>query len=116
VKHSFSPLVGGLQCYPFGRMELSFDGRPDPCDQDQDGYAVAQDCDDGNPAIHPGQLDASCNLVDENCNGIADEDYVSEPDDWTPIPPQAAIEGRNGHTLVSTGRPRSHGAVAWPRV
>jgi len=109
VKHSFSPLVGGLQCYPFGRMELSFDGRPDPCDQDQDGYTVAQDCNDGNAAIHPGQLDASCNLVDEDCDGVADEDYVSEPDNWTPIAPQAAIEGRNGHTLISTGST----AIAW---
>jgi putative metal-binding protein len=109
VKHSFSPLVGGLQCYPFGRMELTFDGRPDPCDEDQDGYTVAQDCNDGNPAIHPGQLDLSCNLVDENCNGIVDEDYVSEPDHWTPIPPQGAIEGRNGHTIISTGST----AIVW---
>jgi len=25
-------------------------------------------------AAHPGQLDASCNLVDEDCDGVADED------------------------------------------
>ena len=37
------------------------------------------DCDDGNPAVHPGATEA-CNGVDDDCNGMTDEgDACSEP-------------------------------------
>jgi hypothetical protein len=99
VKYSFSPLSSGLQCYPYGRMEVHFEGRPEPCDQDQDGYPVGQDCDDGNAAIHPGQPDATCDGVDDNCNGMVDENYVSEPDHWDPVAGTPAIGNRTNFTL-----------------
>ena len=109
VKHSFSPLSAGLQCYPYGRMELLFEGRPAPCDQDGDGYPVGQDCDDGNAAVHPGQPDATCDGVDDNCNGLVDEDYVSEPDDWEIVPGTTIIGSRTNFTLASA----SSGVVLW---
>ncbi len=37
------------------------------------GYSsIGGDCDDGNPAIHPGAIEA-CNFRDDNCNGHVDE-------------------------------------------
>lgn len=56
-----------------------------PCiDEDHDGWGALQrmsciynegvDCDDKNINTNPGQLDV-CNGVDDNCNGIIDEDF-----------------------------------------
>jgi hypothetical protein len=41
------------------------------------GYVVKNtDCDDTNPAIHPLAADAQCDNVDDNCNGLNDEEFV----------------------------------------
>ena len=45
-------------------------------DRDGDGFFPPNDCDDLNPAAHPGGTDTTCNGVDENCSGVADEGYV----------------------------------------
>ena len=37
-------------------------------DEDQDGYPATEDCDDGDPSIHPGAPDLPGNTVDENCD------------------------------------------------
>ncbi len=41
-------------------------------DADCDGSSPPQDCDDKDPAVHPGAADA-CDGKDNNCNGVIDE-------------------------------------------
>lgn len=38
-------------------------------DQDQDGVASDQDCNDNDPTVHPG-ADEACNGVDDDCDGV----------------------------------------------
>jgi hypothetical protein len=40
---------------------------------------AADDCDDGDPAIHPNALDL-CNGSDDNCNGLVDEEMDADFD------------------------------------
>ncbi len=45
-----------------------------PCadvDADGDGHAAGTDCDDGNPAIHPGRPEVCGDAVDDDCDGVA---------------------------------------------
>jgi hypothetical protein len=58
-------------------------------DSDGDGYPGTgncdgvenADCDDGNPAVHPGAVEV-CNSIDDNCNGQTDEGLPTVP--WYP--------------------------------
>lgn len=78
--------------YP-GAIEL-FDGKDNDCDgavdedtlangdQDGDGYTAKtasygskDDCDDSNPAVHPGAVEV-CNNIDDDCNHEADDSVV----------------------------------------
>jgi hypothetical protein len=47
-------------------------------DQDGDGVPWCNDCDDTNPAVHPGAKEICGNHIDDNCNGVVDEDCPGE--------------------------------------
>ncbi len=65
------------------------DDKPDdtgtyiPCgDDDGDGYCMDEDCDDSDPAVHPGVDEASMgpDSIDNDCDGIIDECSDDDPE------------------------------------
>jgi cysteine-rich repeat protein len=48
-------------------------------DNDNDGYDEDVDCNDNNQNINPGMQDNTCDGIDNNCNGLIDEDYSETP-------------------------------------
>lgn len=96
-------LLGGNDCsdndaqvYP-GHPEIVGNGHDDDCDGladedvnnnpssdtldfDNDGFSLAMgDCDDNATGIHPGAAEIVGNLVDDDCDGMADEDAANHP-------------------------------------
>jgi hypothetical protein len=58
-------------------------------DADEDGYSTCSggDCDDGDPLVHPEQVEACLNGHDDNCDGAADcQDPVQCPADAGAVP------------------------------
>jgi hypothetical protein len=43
-------------------------------DADGDGYVVVRDCNDENPSVHPGATEQCGDRVDNDCDGLVDED------------------------------------------
>ncbi len=68
-------------------------------DADSDGYASDQDCDDGDPDIHPGAQER-CNGRDDDCDGTTDEgcEDATVPLDAQPDAVVLADGGMDGHT------------------
>jgi hypothetical protein len=46
-------------------------------DADGDGYSRLADCDDNNPAANPGVAEVMGNGVDDNCDGLVDDEVAS---------------------------------------
>ncbi len=61
---------GSNQCAYISDICISSNSQMPIVDEDSDGYAIADDCDDNDPNINPGADEIPNNTVDENCDGI----------------------------------------------
>ncbi|MCK6526288.1 S8 family peptidase [Myxococcota bacterium] len=64
-----------------------------PTDADGDGHDAGADCDDSDPAVHPGATE-TCDGVDDDCDGTVDEGCGGE--DGTPPVITGVTVGRAG--------------------
>ena len=63
----------------------------DTCDVDQDGYTIRMgDCNDFDPATHPGAAEVCYDHKDQDCDGVADQTCDDDGDGW------ALKAGKNG--------------------
>ncbi|NUN14495.1 MAG: lamin tail domain-containing protein [Myxococcales bacterium] len=77
----------------------------DPNDNDADGFAACDDCDDTNGGVFPGVAE-KCNGIDDDCDGLVDEGFDKDNDGYTPcaMEPQLVDCNDNVNT-VSPGAP-----------
>ncbi len=79
---------------------------PAPVDADGDGVAQDKDCDDSDPARHPGATEI-CNGKDDNCDGAVDEGLSCNPE--PPPPPPASPDAGTPPTPAPTPHSPSGG-------
>ncbi len=71
---SSSAWCAGATSYGLGDLGTPGSANDDcPEDLDGDGYAGAEDCDDGDASINPGATE-TCNDLDDNCDDLVDND------------------------------------------
>ena len=57
------------------------DDSADGVDADGDGWEASGDCDDGDPATHPGAIEVCDGVTDNDCDGIEDTDELDDDGD-----------------------------------
>ncbi|MBI4169707.1 MAG: putative metal-binding motif-containing protein [Acidobacteria bacterium] len=77
VRATHAPDLGVYGSYD---LRVAFSGGG--TDSDLDGYPSTNDCDDANPAIHPGATEV-CNAADDDCDTLVDEGFDRDGDGFT---------------------------------
>ncbi|HNH45971.1 MAG TPA: putative metal-binding motif-containing protein, partial [Myxococcota bacterium] len=67
----------GALLWTFGCNGESVDSEKPVTDQDRDGFAAEEDCNDADRKVNP-SAEELCNEVDDNCDGTVDNDPVDE--------------------------------------
>jgi MYXO-CTERM domain-containing protein len=76
-------------------------------DRDVDLYCDSVDCDDQNPNIAPDRAEICTDTIDNNCNGVVNENCSVPPSTWLP-----EIEEESG--CSQTGAPATHAGLVPP--
>ncbi len=87
-------------------------------DRDRDGYPTVLgggDCDDHNPAINPGALDAPGDGLDQDCDGVDAKVEVFAPPPWHPVPEAVPRDLNVLFVVVDTLRADHVGAYGYQR-
>ena len=58
----------GGTCFDLGTLETT--GVARDVDGDEDGFSLADDCDDADASVHPGATDTCADGVDRDCDGL----------------------------------------------
>jgi hypothetical protein len=61
--------------------DYNCDGSVGYADEDGDGWAACEECDDTHPEVNPGEVE-QCDGIDNDCDGVIDEDDASDADTW----------------------------------
>ena len=95
----------------FGGAQTAVAYTAAPSDNDRDGYADSDDCNDGDPDVNPGQPEDCGDGIDNDCDTYTDEldaDCVSDDGGCAATPGSRAVAATlAGALLVSARRRRA---------
>lgn len=110
---ALSNVTGGAVLSNPAILTVTLDDTADlPLDADGDGYPASNDCNDLNPAIHPGAVEVKFDGIDQDCNGydltinITKADYVASKK-------QLTIEATSALGSKANLQVQSFGAMQW---
>jgi len=86
---------------------------PNDLDQDGDGFTVlTNDCDDTDPNVHPDAVEVCYNGIDDNCNGVLDEEGATSGRVWY-VDLDGDGYGNETVTIEACEQPENYAANKW---